>query len=337
MAITSEKSSTTSLPYSDSRILWWLLGIACGVALHPVFSSLSFAKDGQGPVHSGAWLRQPDSNANIASAKPEACAIGTLALGIDSRFWPKAGELSHRIAAPPYPTFEELYGLIMNKPWDDHDNVWKTFPNAYNMQPSFKFPFSNLRPAHVEHVLSLLARPPKLVVEVGSFHGHSAIMTAGVLDQHKLRQTPLLCIDPWTGDLGELLFRDEWQNKLTPGEIRDGRSTSYFQFMVNVKSKIEEGVIGLRHIIPLAVTSEVGARYLTALKAMPDIVYLDSAHEQDMTYMELTLYYALLPKGGVIYGDDFSWDSVHRDVTRFADERKLKLTLDGITWMLQKP
>lgn len=329
-----EKPSTIGTFSSDSRILWWLLGVACGVSLHPVFNVLGLELPSQPTAssHVKGWMRRRDAE----GVNSEAGAIPHLALGIDRRFWPKAEELSHRIATPAYPTFEELYSLIVNQPYSSHDNIWNTFPNAYAMRPSFQFPFSNLRPEHVENVLSKLARPPKLAVEVGSFHGHSAIMTASILDKHNFRQTPLLCIDPWTGDLGELLYRNEWQNKLTPGEIKDGRSTSYFQFMINVKSKIQDGTIGARHILPLAVTSEVGARYLTALKVTPDFVYLDSAHEQDMTYMELTLYYAVLAKGGIIFGDDFSWDSVSRDVTRFAAEKKLNLQLDGVTWMLQK-
>lgn len=313
----------------DSRAIWWLLGVACGVAFHPMMNSFSMS---QGTARN-LFRHHVVDRGNT----DEVCAIGRLSLGIDSRFNAKADELTRKVVKPGTPSFEELYALVVNEPWNEKDNIWNSFPNAYNMQPRFSFPFSNLRPAHVERVLTMLGRAPKLVLEVGSFHGHSALMTAGVLDKHDYRDTPLLCIDPWTGDLGELLFRDDWQKTLTPGEIRDGRSTSYFQFMVNVKSKIEDGTIGPRHIIPLAVTSEVGARYLTALKAKPDLAYLDSAHELDMTYMELTLYYALLPKGGIIYGDDFTWESVGKDVTRFAKEKRLNLQLDGITWMLQKP
>lgn len=183
----------------------------------------------------------------------------------------------------------------------------------------------------------MLGRPPSLFVEVGSFHGHSAILQAKILDKHGHVETPLLCIDPWTGDLGMLLFRDDWDKKLTPGELADGRSTSYWQFMLNVQSEIKERRIGPKHIIPLAVTSVVAARYLMALKITPDVIYLDSAHEADETFTELLLYYNVLAKGGIIYGDDFSWESVHHDVTRFAEMKGLKLVNNGVTWYIQKP
>ena len=181
-----------------------------------------------------------------------------------------------------------------------------------------------------------------------------------------------------------LLFRDDWDKKLTPGELadllgstqtltpclpwrrgavgaaasqapdpfgafggsrregtrgrpKDGRSTSYFQFMLNVQSQIEAKQMGPRHIVPLAVTSVVGARYLKALGATPDIIYLDSAHESDETFIELALYYHTLAPGGVVFGDDFSWESVQGDVKRFAAMHNLQVQSDGVTWTLQKP
>jgi len=100
------------------------------------------------------------------------------------------------------------------------------------MNASFRFPFSNLRDFEIDHAVEKLGRAPAFAVEVGSFHGTSATLMAKALDRNGLGSVPLLCIDPWTGDLGELLYRDDWEKKLTPGEIQDGRSTSYYQFMV---------------------------------------------------------------------------------------------------------
>lgn len=275
--------------------------------------------------------------AAVAAPPGASCDVPKLHFDFDKRFVPKAQELQAMIGNQPYPSFEQLYELIVNKPYDPMDNIWSTFPNPYHMKPSFAFPFSNLRDTHVEGAIQLLGRRPALMVEVGSFHGHSAILQAKVLDRHGLTETPLLCIDPWSGDLGMLLFRDDWDKKLTPGELADGRSTSYFQFMLNVQSQIEAKQMGPRHIVPLAVTSVVGARYLKALGATPDIIYLDSAHESDETFIELALYYHTLAPGGVVFGDDFSWESVQGDVKRFAAMHNLQVQSDGVTWTLQKP
>jgi len=265
------------------------------------------------------------------------CDVPSIRLGFDARFVPKSEEIRTRLNRKKYPTFEETYFLVVNKPYDAEQNIWKTFPNMYNLKANFHFPFSNLQDPHVELVLKMLGRTPQFAVEVGSFHGHSAITQARVFDKKGFKDLPLLCIDPWTGDLGMLLYRDDWDKKLTPGEIADGRSTSYWQFMLNVKSQMEGGNIGTKHIVPLATTSIVGARFLMAVGVTPDMIYLDSAHEIDETFTELTLYWNILAPGGVIFGDDFSWESVNHDVKRIAQRKGIELKTEGVTWYIQKP
>lgn len=267
----------------------------------------------------------------------DSCDIEQIRLTSDTRFKPKSMEIRNKLNHSSYPTFEQLYFLVTNREYDPKHNIWSSFPNAYNLTANFHFPFSNLHEGDVDRALAMLGRPPKFAVEVGSFHGHSAILQAKKLDEKKFIDTPLLCIDPWTGDLGMLLFRDDWDKKLTPGELADGRSTSYWQFMLNVKSQIEKNNIGPKHIIPMAVTSIVGARYLIAVGLTPDMIYLDSAHEFDETFTELTLYFHTLAAGGVIYGDDFLWEAVAHDVKRFADRQQLQLFTEGNQWFLQKP
>ena len=49
------------------------------------------------------------------------------------------------------------------------------------------------------------------------------------------------------------------------------------------------------------------------------MLFLDSAHEADETFMELQHAWSMLRAGGVLFGDDWSWSSVASDVRRFAD------------------
>jgi len=265
------------------------------------------------------------------------CDIEKIRLGFDSRFGPMSQQIQQRIGGTHFPTYDQLYKLIVNKEYNPEVNIWTTFPNAYNLKPNFHFPFSNLNAPVVQEVFKMLGRKPRLSVEVGSFHGHSAIVQAGVLDAMNSTDTPLICIDPWIGDLGMLLYRDDWDHKLTPGEIADGRSTSYWQFMLNVRSQMQSGTITKKHILPIVTTSIVGARFLLAIGTTPDTIFLDSAHEVDETFTELTLYYATLAPGGIIFGDDFSWDGVNHDVTRFAKKMNIELTNHGVIWVLRKP
>lgn len=48
----------------------------------------------------------------------------------------------------------------------------------YNLKPSLQFPFSNLNEGHLEQIFTRLLKRDtvKFAVEVGSFHGHSALL-----------------------------------------------------------------------------------------------------------------------------------------------------------------
>ena len=50
----------------------------------------------------------------------------------------------------------------------------------------------------------------------------------------------------------------------------------------------------------------------------PQVIFLDSAHEIDETLLELKQAWQLLAPGGVLIGDDFTWDAVRHDVSRFV-------------------
>ena len=78
-------------------------------------------------------------------------------------------------------------------------------------------------------------------------------------------------------------------------------------------------------IMPIVATSIVGMKLLERLlsegrlHSRPDVLFLDSAHEADETFMELQHAWSLLRSGGILLGDDWSWSSVSNDVWRFAN------------------
>jgi hypothetical protein len=52
--------------------------------------------------------------------------------------------------------------------------------------------------------------------------------------------------------------------------------------------------------------------------SLPEVIYLDSAHEFDETFIELKTAWGLLPSGGIIVGDDWDWKAIETEVTNFA-------------------
>ena len=54
---------------------------------------------------------------------------------------------------------------------------------------------------------------------------------------------------------------------------------------------------------------------------MPDLVYIDAAHEEDPAFRDYALYWDLLAPDGVLLGDDYlAWEGVTRAADRFAGQ-----------------
>jgi predicted O-methyltransferase YrrM len=180
------------------------------------------------------------------------------------------------------------------------------------------YPHTNLRPELVRSVLDTFQ--PKFWLEFGSMLGGSAILAANVIKAKKV-PTEIVCIDPFTGDVNMWA----WEQPLARTEkwrflrLERGRPTIYDRFLANVAAAGHADII-----LPIAATSIVGAKLLARLlkqgrlSLLPDVIYLDSAHEPNETYLELWTCWGLLAPGGVLMGDDWSWDSVRTDVVRFA-------------------
>lgn len=257
---------------------------------------------------------------------------------------------------PLFPTFEELHERLFDIRVDEADNsthVVKAFSNPYGIRPNFKnYPHSNLLPEFFTDILDVVGFDggPHFIVEVGSLHGHSAIQMATVLDSVGLTTVPILCIDPFTGDTNMWASYRQDESVRRWVAIRDGRMTVFDQFMANVQFAINRSVMP-GHILPFQATSIIGGRWLHRAGYTPDLIFLDSAHELDETFFEISLYYKLLLPGGIIFGDDYGWEAVRHDVHRFVDEHnavhgadepidlkiaRAKPGASNVLWMIRK-
>lgn len=175
----------------------------------------------------------------------------------------------------------------------------------------------------------ILAQKPRLIIEVGTWKGGSALQMASVLEEAKLPGT-ILCIDTW---LGALEF---WTNLDDPeryGSLRHehGWPTVYFQFLANVCHR------SLQHrIVPFPQTSATGALWLRHAGLRGDLIYIDGSHEEEDVYQDVLDYWEVLVPGGTLFGDDWSWDGVRLAVGRFAREQNLRVGFLADKWMLRK-
>ncbi|WHU04029.1 CmcI family methyltransferase [Sphingomonas sp. NIBR02145] len=171
---------------------------------------------------------------------------------------------------------------------------------------------------------------PKLIVEVGSWKGASAIHMARMAKALRL-DCRIICVDTWLGSPEHALGqRPEWRESL---QFRHGFPQLYFTFLANV---VRAGVAD--RIVPLANSSDNAALILAARNVAPDLIYIDGAHEEDPVYRDLHNYWRLLAPGGALIGDDFGWEGVRRAAERFAAETGLEIDARGekfILWRAQ--
>jgi hypothetical protein len=171
---------------------------------------------------------------------------------------------------------------------------------------------------------------PRLIVEVGTWKGGSAIEMACQLDQLDLTDSQILCIDTWLGALemwGDHTDADRYGSLA----LKHGYPQLYYQFLANVCHKGMQ-----QRIIPLPMPSITAAQWLSLRGVRAELIYLDGSHEEEDVYADLTDYWDLLAGGGVIFGDDYAWTGVKMAVQRFAAERRLRLEHLDDKWLFAK-
>jgi hypothetical protein len=172
---------------------------------------------------------------------------------------------------------------------------------------------------------------PKLVVEVGSWKGVSAIFWARLMKEHNI-DGAVVCVDTWLGGIDHIT-RPRGEDWTIRKYFKNGYSTLYYQFLSNIMR------LGLQdYIVPIPNSSICGARWMQYHGLAADLVYIDASHEEDDVYADMQAYWKVLKWGGAMLGDDFTlaWYPVICAVNRFAREKELAMQVSPPTWVIQK-
>ena len=137
---------------------------------------------------------------------------------------------------------------------------------------------------------------PKLIVEVGTWKGASAINMANICLQ-KGSDFEIVCIDTFLGSVEH--WTDADPTLLKPN-LKNGRPNIYEQFLSNV---IHSGLTD--HITPFPIDSINGGLVLKKLGVLADLIYIDAGHEYESVSADLKLYKDIVRPGGVLLGDDW--------------------------------
>lgn len=177
----------------------------------------------------------------------------------------------------------------------------------------------------------IVQQRPNIILEVGTWKGKSAMMMADIVKALNL-DCKIYCIDTW---LGSLEFW-EWLSsaKETDLNLTYGYPQIYYQFLSNVVHTNNQDII-----IPVPLTSNIAAKLLTNKGITSQLIYVDGSHEEDDVYNDIKNYYKLLKPGGIIFGDDYWWDSVKNAVHKFVDEIEghNNFSNEPANWILKKP
>jgi len=168
---------------------------------------------------------------------------------------------------------------------------------------------------------------PRLIIEVGTWMGHSAIHMA----RAAARFAPdalTICVDTWLGS-SEHYFNDD---HIADMALKHGRPTFYDKFLSNVVFH------GLQHaILPLSIASQAAFEILHRLDVKADLIYIDAGHGYDDVKTDLRNYRKLLSDTGVIFGDDYFYGPVKRAVDDYARNHDLHVAAYGVRgqkWVL---
>lgn len=187
----------------------------------------------------------------------------------------------------------------------------------------------------IDMVLAMAAQPVTFWLELGSYEGGSAILAAQRAANRTAEapgspETSVVAVDTFLGDARVLWLRpeDEKRRLLRP----DGTVSLFDRFKANVRRSGQADAI-----LPMPATSITALRVMASLAKhgtapQPQVIYLDSAHEEGEVLLELRLAWATVSPGGIIFGDDWvlpdpdepqdqlGGGAVQRDVLRFAKE-----------------
>lgn len=169
---------------------------------------------------------------------------------------------------------------------------------------------------------------PKLIAEVGTWKGGSAINMARSLRERDM-DANIICIDTWLGAPEHITNREYFASL----GMQHGYPTLFHTFMANVISEDCQDIV-----VPLPQTSANAAILLRKWGLTADLIYIDGAHHYSAVLQDLEAYWPILASRGVLFGDDYpKAGGVVRATHEFAQARGLDLLVSPGKFVVCRP
>ncbi|MDX2270843.1 MAG: class I SAM-dependent methyltransferase [Cyanobacteriota bacterium] len=174
---------------------------------------------------------------------------------------------------------------------------------------------------------------PKVIIEVGTWKGASALHMASLLREKSL-DSIIICVDTWLGGIEHLMRTDDFSREQFTKSLQNGYPTLYFQFLANVSHlELQD------YIIPIPNTSTIASKYLAAFDVQSDLIYIDAGYDEESVFQDISHYWKLLKPNGIIFGDDWDpgWYGVICAVNQFSKEQSIPFKHFQGKWLMHKP
>jgi hypothetical protein len=185
--------------------------------------------------------------------------------------------------------------------------------NIYNDLPFFEKDLTGWGGDHpiFEKLILNLKVEPKVIIEVGTWKGQSAINMAKILKRNNIK-CKIYCVDTFLGT---------WD--LEEKDLKNGYPQVYYKFLNNIiHEKCED------YIIPCPNTSLFYYKKFKEMNLKADLIYIDGSHMYEDIYADISNYSNLLNSNGIIFGDDFTWaPDVGKAVNKYCSENNKKFEL----------
>lgn len=151
---------------------------------------------------------------------------------------------------------------------------------------------------------------PSVIIEVGSWKGHSANYMAD-LCKHKKLLTKIVCVDSFLGG------PEHW---ILPWALEklyrvNGMPTIINRFLANTISRGNDDIV-----FPLTLDSLSASHVLRHFQFQADIIFIDAGHVYSAVCADIMQYMPLLSARGVMWGDDYQAKDVANAVHDCAKE-----------------
>lgn len=177
---------------------------------------------------------------------------------------------------------------------------------------------------------------PKLILEIGTWKGQSAINMATISKNLGL-DCKIVCVDTWLGSI-DFINAESRLDTERDTYPQFGYPQIYYQFLANVILNRVDDII-----IPFPQTSSIACKWLEKNNIKFDMIYIDGSNEYRDVLSDIEYAWSILKDNGVIFGDDYN-HNIFKDIktavndfcSKYHQNNNLETYDHNLFWLIKK-